>query len=124
MRAAILPITLLLAACGSGGSGADSSQAVTTTKMDDIDSIQGTISDELAPSDESTEEALTDANAPDALGSAAAARDKARADAKAKASAKSGTAIDDLAKSSTDVPPPGTAAPAEPAPSEAGAEAN
>jgi hypothetical protein len=50
-----------LSACGSGG-GADSK--VTETRMDDIDSVEGTISDEMVDTDENSEQAPVEASAP------------------------------------------------------------
>ena len=78
MRAAsILSLTLLLAACG----GADESK-VTETRMDDIDSLQGTISDEMVNTDELNEQAMVEA-AP-----AATAKPKAKPESDAKPEAK------------------------------------
>ena len=68
MRAAsILSVSLLLAACGGG----DESK-VTETRMDDIDSLQGTISDEMVNTDELNEQAMVEA------ASAAPAKPKAK----------------------------------------------
>ena len=58
-RALILSVTLLLAACG----GSDESK-VTETRMDDIDSLQGTISDEMVNTDELNEQAMVEAAPP------------------------------------------------------------
>ncbi|MGL5840070.1 MAG: hypothetical protein ACRCY3_16375 [Sphingorhabdus sp.] len=52
-----------LSACG-GSDNADSK--VTETRMDDIDSVEGTISDEMIPSDENTEMAPIEATPPPA----------------------------------------------------------
>ena len=76
-RASILSLTLLLAACGGG----DESK-VTETRMDDIDSLQGTISDEMVNTDELNEQAMVEA-AP-----AATAKPKAKADGEVKTEAK------------------------------------
>ena len=76
-RALILSVTLLLAACGEGDEN-----KVTETRMDDIDSLQGTISDEMIKADELNEQALVEA-AP-----AATAKPKAKADGEAKVEAK------------------------------------
>lgn len=76
-RALILSVTLLLAACGGG----DESK-VTETRMDDIDSLQGTISDEMVNTDELNEQAMVEA-AP-----AATAKPKAEADSEVKVEAK------------------------------------
>ncbi len=61
MRRALILMALALpalSACGDGG-GADSK--VTETRMDDIDSIEGTISDEMIPTDENAEMAPVEA---------------------------------------------------------------
>ena len=76
-RAFPLFLILLLAACG----GSDESK-VTETRMDDIDSLQGTISDEMVNTDELNEQAMVEA-AP-----AATAKPKVKADGAAKAEAK------------------------------------
>ena len=76
-RALILSVTLLLAACG----GSDESK-VTETRMDDIDSLQGTISDEMVNTDELNEQAMVEA-AP-----AVTAKPKAKVDSTAKVEAK------------------------------------
>ncbi len=72
-RALILSLSLTLAACGGG----DESK-VTETRMDDIDSLQGTISDEMANTDELNEQAMVEA-AP-----ATVAKPKAKAEAQSK----------------------------------------
>jgi hypothetical protein len=51
-----------LSACGGAGGGADSK--VTETRMDDIDSVEGTISDEMVDTDENSEMAPVEASAP------------------------------------------------------------
>lgn len=59
MRRALILIplaSLALAACGSG-----SDSKVTETRMDDIDSVEGTISDEMVPTDENAEMAPVEA---------------------------------------------------------------
>ena len=76
-RALILSLALSLAACGGG----DESK-VTETRMDDIDSLQGTISDEMVNTDELNEQAMVEA-AP-----AATAKPKAKADGDAKVEVK------------------------------------
>jgi hypothetical protein len=58
-RAIIISITLLLAACGSS-----EDSKVTETRMDDIDSLEGTISDEMVNTDELNEQPLIDSSAP------------------------------------------------------------
>jgi uncharacterized lipoprotein len=57
-RASIIALTLLLAACGS----AEDSK-VTETRMDDIDSLEGTISDEMVNTDELNEQPMVEAEA-------------------------------------------------------------
>ena len=76
-RALILSLALSLAACGGG----DESK-VTETRMDDIDSLQGTISDEMVNTDELNEQAMVEA-AP-----AATAKPKAKPESDAKPEAK------------------------------------
>jgi hypothetical protein len=56
-RASIIAITLLLAACGSG-----EDSKVTETRMDDIDSLEGTISDEMVNTDELNEQPMVEAS--------------------------------------------------------------
>jgi uncharacterized protein YcfL len=55
-RTAIIAITLLLAACGSS-----EETKVTETRMDDIDSLEGTISDEMVDTSELNEQPMTEA---------------------------------------------------------------
>jgi uncharacterized lipoprotein len=55
-RAPIIVIILLLAACGSG-----EDSKVTETRMDDIDSLEGTISDEMVNTDELNEQPMVEA---------------------------------------------------------------
>jgi outer membrane biosynthesis protein TonB len=75
-RTLILSLTLMLAACG----GSDDSK-VTETRMDDIDSLQGTISDEMVNADELNEQAMVEASP------AAVAKPKAKATAEEKPAA-------------------------------------
>lgn len=77
MRRLVLSSTViaslaLLCACG-GGNKEDNQ--VTQTRMDDIDSLEGTISDDMINTDESTDEAPVDA-APAVDGKPAAKDDK------------------------------------------------
>lgn len=60
-RALILMAIALPALSACGGNDADSK--VTETRMDDIDSVEGTISDEMIPTDEVTETAPVEASA-------------------------------------------------------------
>jgi hypothetical protein len=55
-RASIIATTLLLAACGSS-----EDSKVTETRMDDIDSLEGTISDEMVNSNELNEQPMIEA---------------------------------------------------------------
>jgi len=73
-RALILMAIALPALSACGGNDADSK--VTETRMDDIDSVEGTISDEMIPTDEITEMAPIEATA-------APATDKAKTQDKA-----------------------------------------
>ena len=73
-RALILLVFAFPALSSCGGNDADSK--VTETRMDDIDSVEGTISDEMIPTDEITEMAPVDATA-------APATDKAKTEDKA-----------------------------------------
>jgi hypothetical protein len=79
-RALPLSIVLLLAAC----SGGDESK-VTETRMDDIDSLQGTISDEMVNTDELNEQPMVEAAPP------ATAKPKAKSEDTAKTEAKPAT---------------------------------
>ncbi len=56
----ISAIVLSVAALSACGGGKEDSQ-VTETRMDDIDSLEGTISDEMINTDESTDEGPFDA---------------------------------------------------------------
>ena len=58
LSSAVIASLALLAACG-GGNKEDNQ--VTQTRMDDIDSLEGTISDDMINTDESTDEAPVDA---------------------------------------------------------------
>jgi hypothetical protein len=80
-RALICSLALSLAACGGSGES-----TVTETRMDDIDSLQGTISDEMVNTDELNEQALVEA-AP-----AATAKPKAKSAGDAKPEAKAAAA--------------------------------
>ena len=55
--ALLIVSTALLAAC-SGGNSEDSK--VTQTRLDDLDNIEGTISDEMINTDESTDQPMID----------------------------------------------------------------
>lgn len=55
-RTAIIAITLFLAACGS-----NEETKVTETRMDDIDNMEGTISDEMVDTDALNEQPLVEA---------------------------------------------------------------
>ena len=62
MRRALILLTIALPALSACG-GNDADSKVTETRMDDIDSVEGTISDEMIPTDEVTEEAPVEASA-------------------------------------------------------------
>lgn len=62
MRRFIVPtvaVASLALLCACGGSAEDNQ--VTETRMDDLDSLEGTISDDMINTDESTDEAPVDA---------------------------------------------------------------
>jgi hypothetical protein len=67
-----VPAIALLTLTACGGSKEDNQ--VTETRMDDLDSLEGTISDDMINTDESTDEAPVEA-APPAEGKAAAKDD-------------------------------------------------
>ncbi len=74
LRATIIALTLLLAACGNG-----EDSKVTETRMDDIDNMQGTISDEMVDADELNEQPMIEATpAPGAKPKGKASEDKAQ----------------------------------------------
>lgn len=79
-RAAILAATLLLAACGSG-----EDSKVTETRMDDIDNLQGTISDEMVDTDELNERPMIDSSPVEGAKPKDKPGDKPKPDAKAEA---------------------------------------
>jgi hypothetical protein len=60
LSSAIIASFMLLSACG--GSAEDNK--VTETRMDDLDSLEGTISDDMINTDQSTDEAPVDAAPP------------------------------------------------------------
>ena len=69
-----LAVALLLSACGSS----KEDNQVTETRMDNLDSLEGTISDDMINTDESTDEAPVEA-APGGSNSSADAAPKADA---------------------------------------------
>lgn len=79
-RTTIIALTLLLAACGSSDDN-----KVTETRMDDIDSLEGTISDEMVNTDELNEQPLVEAGPPPG------AKPKAKAESKDKSEQKAAT---------------------------------
>jgi hypothetical protein len=89
LSAAIVMSLALLSACG----GNKEDNQITETRMDDLDSLEGTISDDMINTDESTDEAPVEA-APPTEG--AKAKDDKKADDKAKEPAADKT--DDKAK--------------------------
>jgi hypothetical protein len=90
LSSALLASLALLSACG--GSAEDNK--VTETRMDDLDSLEGTISDDMINTDESTDEAPVDAEP-----RAEDAKPKAKKDDKPekKEEAKTDTATEDKA---------------------------
>lgn len=60
MRRALILLAFALPALSACG-GNDADGKVTETRMDDIDSVEGTISDEMIPTDEVTEMAPVEA---------------------------------------------------------------
>lgn len=72
---AIIASLTMLTACG----GNTEDNQVTETRMDDLDSLEGTISDDMINTDESTDEAPVDA-APAEVGKAKTSEPKARLD--------------------------------------------
>lgn len=62
VKSAIILFTMLPLLHACSGSGEDSK--VTETRMDDLDSVEGTISDDMVNTDQSTDEAPVDAAAP------------------------------------------------------------
>lgn len=72
LSSALITSLALLAGCG-GGNKEDNK--ITQTRMDDIDSLEGTISDDMINTDQSTDEAPVDA-APAADGKPAPKDDK------------------------------------------------
>ncbi|MEQ1550990.1 hypothetical protein [Sphingorhabdus sp.] len=77
MRRTLILLALTIPALSACG-GNDADSKVTETRMDDIDSVEGSISDEMIPTDEVTEQAPVEA-------SAASAAAKPKADEKAAA---------------------------------------
>lgn len=74
-----IPAIALLALTACGGSKED--DQVTETRMDDLDSLEGTISDDMINTDESTDEAPIEAPPP-AEGKTAVKEDKEDASTK------------------------------------------
>lgn len=94
IKTAIMLFSLLPLLQACGGSGNDSK--VTETRMDDLDSVEGTISDDMVNTDQSTDEAPIDASAP------ADAKPKAKSDdAKPKDDAKTEMKVEDKAPKDT-----------------------
>jgi hypothetical protein len=63
MRRTLILTALALPALSACGGGGDDASKVTETRMDDIDSIEGTISDEMIVTDENAEMAPVEATA-------------------------------------------------------------
>ncbi len=89
LSAAIVMSLALLSACG----GNKEDNQITETRMDDLDSLKGTISDDMINTDESTDEAPVEAAPPT---ESAKAKDDKKADDKTKEPATDKT--DDKAK--------------------------
>ena len=87
-RVSTLSFVLLLAACGGGDEN-----TVTETRMDDIDSLQGTISDEMVNTDELNEQAMVEAAPAPAPAPATTAKSKAVPEGEAKVEAKPGAEL-------------------------------
>jgi Tfp pilus assembly protein PilP len=64
MRRTLILMALAVPALSACGGGSDADSKVTETRMDDIDSVEGTISDEMIPTDENAEQAPIDATPP------------------------------------------------------------
>lgn len=75
--ACYIPVLALFALAACGSSKEDNQ--VTETRMDDLDSLEGTISDDMINTDASTDEAPVEA-APPAEGKASAKRESQPAD--------------------------------------------
>ena len=60
LSSAVVASLVMLSACG----GTAEDNKVTETRMDDLDSIEGTISDDMINTDQSTDEAPVDAAPP------------------------------------------------------------
>lgn len=82
-KSAILLLTPLALLAGCGSNTPDSK--VTETRMDDLDSIEGTISDEPVNTDALTEDAPIDPSAPAKPKAKSEDKEKPAEDAKAKA---------------------------------------
>lgn len=67
---ALLLVTSALTACGNS-----EDSKVTEQRMDDVDSVAGTISDDAVDTDENTDEAMVDAAPPPEAGKPAAKTD-------------------------------------------------
>lgn len=80
--ASIIAVTLLLAACGGG-----EDSTVTETKMDDIDNLEGTISDEMVDTDALNEQPMIDSSPVEGAKPKAKTGEKAKGEAKAEPAA-------------------------------------
>ena len=61
---AFVPLALLLATSALTACGSKEDSQVTEQRMDDVDSVAGTISDDMVNTDENTDEAPVDAAPP------------------------------------------------------------